>query len=327
MRQLSYRAEQWPLAATFRIARGSRTQAEPVVVTIQEGDCIGRGECLPYARYGETIESVITQIQATELVIQQGILPNELAQVLPPGAARNAIDCALWDLMAKQRKQPIWELAELPPPVPLITAFTLSIDTPDNMARAAQKRAYPLLKLKCAGDQLDGERLLAVRQAAPSTRIIVDANESWNPALYEQLLPMLVAAEVNLIEQPFPVGQDAALATLPHPIPICADESCHTVVDVDLLKNRYDAVNLKLDKTGGFTGGLALRKAVLDANLQLMVGCMVTTSLSMAPAFYLAQGAAFVDLDGPLLLAKDREAGLQYVESRIDPPSAALWGY
>ncbi len=326
MRQLDYRAERWPLAAPFRIARGSRTHAEPIVVTIREDGFTGRGECLPYARYGETVDSVMAQIRAIELAIQQGLTRAELQTALAPGAARNALDCALWDLHAKQQNQPIWQLAELPSPTPLTTAFTLSIDTPELMAIAAQKRFYPLLKLKCAGDEQDGARISAVRQASPNSQLIVDANEAWDSALYEALLPQLIRDRVSLIEQPFPAQDDGALAALPRPIPVCADESCHTVADLADLAARYDAINLKLDKTGGLTAALALRQAARAANLQLMVGCMVATSLAMAPAFFLAQSAQFVDLDGPLLLAEDRPHAFAFVGSEMQLPTRALWG-
>ena len=247
--------------------------------------------------------------------------------MLPPGAARNAVDCALWDLEAKLCGRPVWQLAGLPAPEPLVTAYTLGIDRPERMAEAARAvRDRPLLKIKLAGDGADLERVRAVRTAAPEARLVVDANEAWNLATYEALAPRLGELGVALLEQPFPAAEDGNLAALPHPVPVCADESCHVTADLERLRDRYDFVNIKLDKTGGLTEALALRQAARAAGFGVMVGCMVGTSLAMAPAFLVAQGADVVDLDGPLLLARDRESGIVYEGSRMLPPPASLWG-
>ncbi len=326
-RKLTCRLESWPLRQRFTISRGSRSRARVLRVEICEGEFRGRGECVPYARYGETPRSVLGQIRSVKRAIEHHADRRDLEGLLPAGAARNALDCALWDLEAKRRGRPVWQLAGLAPPEPLITAYTLSLDLPERMAAAARKAAdRPLLKLKLAGDERDLERVAAVRREAPEARLIVDANEAWSVRTYEMLAPQLAELGVALIEQPFPAEADEVLDSLPRPVPVCADESCHTREDLARLEGRYAFVNIKLDKTGGLTEALALRAAARRAGFGLMVGCMVGTSLAMAPAFLVAQGAAFVDLDGPLLLARDRRPAISFDGSRMFPPAASLWG-
>lgn len=327
-RTLTVRREVFPIRGVFRIARGSRTEIEPIVVEIHANGHCGRGECIPYARYGETLARTLDTLAALRSALERGAGRGDLPTYLPPGAARNAVDCALWDLEAKTAGQPVWRLAGLAEPKPLVTAFTLSIDTPAAMAVAAAANGLrPLLKLKLAGDGQDLARVAAVRAAVPAARLILDANEAWSRADYEQLVPELVKLAVEMIEQPFPAEQDAVLADLPRPLPVCADESCHDCRSLPRLQGLYDAVNIKLDKTGGLTEALALREAALAAGFDVMVGSMLATSLAMAPALLVAQGARWVDLDGPLLLAQDREPGLQVTDdSLIQPAPAALWG-
>ncbi|ATA23123.1 dipeptide epimerase [Brenneria goodwinii] len=318
--------ESWPLQGTFTISRGSKSQADVVVVALRCGDATGYGECTPYARYGESIESVMTQIAALSDDIRHGLDRERLQTRLPAGAARNALDCAFWDLECKQHNQRIWQRLNLPTPQVLETAYTLSLDTPARMQQAAQQNANrPLLKLKLA-DKDDLARVAAVRKGAPSARLIVDANEGWDAELYLKLVPELAALGVAMIEQPLPAGKDAVLAELPHPIPICADESCHDSHSLAAIAGRYDMINIKLDKSGGLTEALRLRASALAQGMQIMVGCMVSTSLSMAPAFIVAQGAQVVDLDGPLLLQRDRPNGLRYDGSQIHASESALWG-
>ncbi|CPR18228.1 L-Ala-D/L-Glu epimerase [Brenneria goodwinii] len=318
--------ESWPLQGTFTISRGSKSQANVVVVALRCGDATGYGECTPYARYGESIESVMTQIAALSDDIRHGLDRERLQTRLPAGAARNALDCAFWDLECKQHNQRIWQRLNLPTPQVLETAYTLSLDTPARMQQAAQQNANrPLLKLKLA-DKDDLARVAAVRKGAPSARLIVDANEGWDAELYLKLVPELAALGVAMIEQPLPAGKDAVLAELPHPIPICADESCHDSHSLAAIAGRYDMINIKLDKTGGLTEALRLRASALAQGMQIMIGCMVSTSLSMAPAFIVAQGAQVVDLDGPLLLQRDRTNGLRYDGSQIHASESALWG-
>ncbi len=320
------RREVWPILGAFRIARGARTESRIVVVEIADGDAVGRGECVPYPRYGETVDGVVRQIESVRPAVQDGLDREALLDAMPPGAARNAIDCALWDLAAKRAQRRVWELAGLPNPSALTTAYTISLDEPAAMAEAARANAdRPLLKLKLTGVG-DFDRVRAVRAAAPTSRIIADANESWTPAQFVELAPALVDLGVEMIEQPLPVDGDAALLDLERPLPVAADESCHTSADVPRLVGRYDVVNLKLDKTGGLTEALRLAAEARDAGLELMVGCMVGTSLGVAPAVLPAQGARYVDLDAPLLLARDRPDGLRYDGSTLYPPTRELWG-
>ncbi|KAA8997693.1 L-Ala-D/L-Glu epimerase [Affinibrenneria salicis] len=326
MIEMQVTQESWPLQGTFTISRGSKTKADVVVVALRAGDAIGYGECVPYARYGESIDSVMAQINALNDDIRNGLDREQLQIRLAAGAARNAIDCAFWDLECKQQKQRIWQRLQLSEPVCLQTAYTLSLDTPERMRQAAlQQAGRPLLKLKLA-DKDDLARVTAVREGAPAARLIVDANEGWDADLYLKLVPELAALGVSMIEQPLPAGQDGVLAELPHPIPICADESCHDAHSLAAIAGRYDMINIKLDKTGGLTEALRLRACAHQQGLQIMVGCMVGTSLSMAPAIMVAQGAQVVDLDGPLLLQRDRDHGLSYRGSELSPPDAALWG-
>jgi L-alanine-DL-glutamate epimerase-like enolase superfamily enzyme len=320
--RLTVTPESFPLARAFTISRGSRTEARVLTVTVEAGGVAGRGECVPYARYGETPESVTAQIESLPAAFDRAALQS----LLPPGAARNAVDCALWDLEAKRSGHRVWQLAGLPAPGPVVTAYTLSLDTPEAMrAQAADNAARPLLKVKL-GQAGDLARLEAVRAGAPQARIVVDANEGWTAETYIELAPRLAALGVALVEQPLPAGDDAALAEMPRPLPVCADESCHDRAGLPALAGRYDMINIKLDKTGGLTEALALREAAHAAGIGVMVGCMVGSSLAMAPAVLVAQGAAVVDLDGPLLLARDRPHALAYDDGGVHPPSPALWG-
>jgi L-alanine-DL-glutamate epimerase-like enolase superfamily enzyme len=312
----------FPLARSFTISRGSKTEARVLTVHIRRDGVAGRGECVPYARYGETLESVTAQIEA----LPPDISREALQTALPPGAARNAVDCALWDLAAKAQGRRVWELAGLPRPGPVPIAYTLSLDTPETMREQAALHAHrPLLKIKL-GTADDMPRLEAVRQGAPKSRLIIDANEGWTAEVYAELAPHLVALGVVLVEQPLPAGQDDILARMPRPLPVCADESCHDRHSLAGLKGKYDAVNIKLDKTGGLTEALATRQLAREMGFTLMVGCMVGSSLAMAPATLVAQGAAFSDLDGPLLLAQDRDTPALFDDQGIHPPTAQLWG-
>ena len=310
------------LAQVFTISRGSRTEAKVLTVRISDGGVMGWGECVPYARYDETLESVTAEIEALPEVLTRA----SLYDLLPAGAARNAVDCALWDLEAKQAGKRVWELAGLAAPGPEITAYTLSLDTPEKMQAQAALHAYrPLLKIKL-GTPDDMPRLEAVRAGAPDAQIIIDANEGWSAQVYADLAPHLVRLGVSLVEQPLPAGEDDALIGMDRPVPVCADESCHDRSSLPKLKGKYDVVNIKLDKTGGLTEALALRDAALAEGYDVMVGCMVGSSLAMAPATLVAQGARVVDLDGPLLLAEDREDALIFDAAGVHPPTARLWG-
>jgi L-alanine-DL-glutamate epimerase-like enolase superfamily enzyme len=327
MRRLSVTVETFPIAGSFVIARGAKTEAAVVVATIEGDGCRGRGECVPYARYGESVESVRATIEAVRGDIEAGLDRAALQACLPAGAARNALDCALWDFDAKRTGVPAFQLAGLARLAPATTAYTISLGPPDAMAAAAAKAAYrPLLKIKLGGGSEDLARLAAVRAAAPEAELIVDANEGWRSDTLAENLAACAAAGVALVEQPLPEAEDALLAEIPHAVPICADESIHDRAGLAALRARYDAINVKLDKTGGLTEALALAEAATAQGFALMVGCMVATSLGMAPAMLLAPRARFVDLDGPLLLAADRPDGLVYDGSLVRPPSAALWG-
>ncbi|MCX5519656.1 dipeptide epimerase [Kaistia defluvii] len=322
----SVEVESWPIAGSFVISRGARTEAHVVVVTLRDGGASGRGECVPYVRYGETVEGVAATLR--EALATYAAQPDReaLRAATPPGAARNALDCALWDLEAKQSGVPVAERLGLSAPKALVTAYTLSLGTPESMEQAARVAAHrPLLKVKLGGDG-DRERIAAVRRGAPASRIIVDANEAWSERNFDANMRACVEAGVELIEQPLPAGQDDWLERADRPVAVCADESLHVAGDLGHLVGRYDAINIKLDKTGGLTEALRLRAAAEAQGFALMVGCMVGTSLAMAPAVLLAQDAAFVDLDGPLLLARDRSPGLVYEGSLVRPPPPALWG-
>ncbi|MBK5934556.1 L-alanine-DL-glutamate epimerase-like enolase superfamily enzyme [Rhodovulum imhoffii] len=320
--ELKVTCDTFPMAGVFTIARGSRTEARVLTVRARAGNATGRGECVPYARYGETPDSVSAQINALPAALTR----ETLQEALPPGAARNAVDCALWDLEAKQTGTRVWQLAGLPPPRPEITAFTLSLDTPEKMRAAAAKHARrPLLKIKL-GTPDDMPRLEAVRAGAPGARLIVDANEGWTAEVYSELAPHLVRLGVEMVEQPLPAAQDGMLAEIARPLPVCADESCHDRATLPGLKGKYDLINIKLDKTGGLTEALALKAEAHAQGYGIMVGCMVGSSLAMAPATLVAQGAAVTDLDGPLLLAEDRPNPLTFDADGVHPPTPALWG-
>jgi L-alanine-DL-glutamate epimerase-like enolase superfamily enzyme len=322
---LAVRAERWPIAGRFAIARGAKTESRVVVAELSDGRVTGRGECVPYARYGETIAGVVAAIAAMRDRLV-GLDRRLLQNAMPAGAARNALDCALWDFEAKASGKPAHALAGLSPPRALITAYTISLDAPDAMAAAAGKASSrKLLKVKLgSGD--DGARIRAVRAAAPDAELIVDANEGWRADNLRENLAACAAAGVTLIEQPLPAGDDGALARVARTIPVCADESVHDRASLSALVGKYDAVNIKLDKTGGLTEALAMAAEAERLGFSIMVGCMVATSLSMAPAMLVAQRARVVDLDGPLLLARDREHGLRYEDSLVHPPTRELWG-
>jgi L-alanine-DL-glutamate epimerase-like enolase superfamily enzyme len=326
MRTLKVQIERWPIAGAFTIARGSKTEAVVVTVEIDEDGTIGRGEGTPYPRYGETPQSVLAEIEQERGVIEAGGVRTGLQAVMRPGAARNAVDCALWDLRAKREGRRASEILGLPRLNPLKTAYTLSLAEPEVMAEQARANARrPLLKLKICGPG-DLDRVRAVRAAAPKARLIVDANEGLTLDELKRLAPEFAKLGVKLIEQPLKAGDDQALEGYASPVPLCADESLHTRAELAACARRYQVANIKLDKAGGLTEALALKAKARAAGMEIMVGCMVSTSLAMAPALILAQGAEYVDLDGPLLLARDREPGLTYVGSMIEPPPAALWG-
>ena len=342
--------EIWPLKKVFRISRGSRSEAQVVVVTVGNDGHIGRGEGVPIKRYGQSVESMLAQIEAIKA--EKNLDRERLQQLLPAGAARNGLDCALWDLEAKISGKRVWELANVPSascsrrPMgdahasrgeaatsnalgidQVETSFTISLDTPGKMAAAAAVAAeLPILKLKLQGDDLDLARVKGVRESAPAARLLLDANESWSPEHYRKIVPEIHELGVELIEQPFPANADEVLENLDHPIPVCADESCHTTADLRRLTNRYDMINVKLDKTGGLTEALRLCDRARDSGFKLLIGCMVCTSLGIAPARLLASNADRVDLDGPLLLGRDRQHALAYTNGRLALPSAQLWG-
>ena len=326
MPRLTVAVERFPIAGSFTISRGSRTEAVVVVATVEDGAFRGRGECVPYARYGETVESVTAALeeQAEWIAGRGGRF--DLAGRMRPGAARNALDCALWDLEAKRTGRPAYELADVAAPVPVTTAYTLSLGDPEAMEEAARRAAHrPLLKVKLGGGG-DPERIAAVRRGAPESRLIVDANEAWTPETIRDNILACAAAGVALIEQPLPAGADGLLAEIDRTIPICADESLHDRAGLDALAERYDAINIKLDKAGGLTEALKLAQEARARGFEIMVGCMVGSSLAMAPAMLIAHHAAYVDLDGPLLLARDREPALRYEGSTVHPPLPELWG-
>ncbi len=327
---LALAAERWPIAGSFTISRGAKTEAVIVVAELGDGKVTGRGECVPYARYGESVESVIVAIEAMRGQLARGLTRASLQTAMKPGAARNALDCAFWDLEAKHSGQPAFEIAGLPAPRPLTTAFTISLGPPAEMAKAAEKSAgRALLKVKLGGtDEYGGDpaRIAAVRVAAPHARLIVDANEGWNEGNLGHHLAACAQAGVVLVEQPLPEGRDEALARIKRPIPVCADESLHDRTSLPALAGKYDAVNIKLDKAGGLTEALAMAEAAARLGFALMAGSMVGTSLAVAPALLLAQRARYVGLDGPLLLARDRAECLRFDGSLIYPAMPALWG-
>jgi L-alanine-DL-glutamate epimerase-like enolase superfamily enzyme len=323
--QIDAGEEIWPLKEVFRISRGSRTEARVVVATVTDGGHVGRGEGVPLARYNQNTASVLAQIESVKG--EKTLDREQLQQLLPPGAARNALDCALWDLAAKISGKRVWELADIRIVPEVETSFTISLDTPDAMSAAARTNAdAPILKLKLGGDSLDLDRVQAVRGAAPAARLLIDANESWSPSHYRKIVPTLKALGVELIEQPFPSDADEVLETLDHPVSICGDESCHTTADLPHLTNRYEVINVKLDKTGGLTEALCLLHRAHESGFKLLIGCMVCTSLGIAPARLLTSTADYVDLDGPFLLAGDHEHPVPYANGRIGIPPRELWG-
>jgi L-alanine-DL-glutamate epimerase-like enolase superfamily enzyme len=324
--KLFIRIESWPIAGQFTISRGAKTEAKVVVAELSQGGFRGCGECTPYARYGESVEAVAALLEGLAEKVAQGWTRELLQTAMPAGAARNALDCAFWDLEAKRTGKPVHELAGLPAPHVLTTAYTISLGAPETMAEAARHASSrPLLKIKLGSDG-DPERIAAVRAAVPDTQLIVDANEGWNASNLEKNLEACARAGVTLVEQPLPAGADDMLAKIERAVPVCADESAHDAVSLPLLVGKYDAVNIKLDKTGGLTQALVMVNEAERLGLEIMAGCMVATSLSMAPAMLIAQRARFVDLDGPLLLARDRPHGLRYDGSAVHPPEPALWG-
>lgn len=317
--------EIWSLREVFRISRASSTEARVVVVTVNDGKNTGRGEGVPISRYNQSVDSVLAQIESIKSV--PDLDRDKLQHLLPPGAARNALDCALWDLEAKRSGKRAWEQANIPIIPEVETSFTISLDAPEKMAAAAKAAANsPLLKLKLGGDDLDLARIEAVHEAAPTARLLIDANESWSPEHYRKIVPALKELGVELIEQPFPADADEVLETLDHPVPVCADESCHTSADLPRLRSRYELINVKLDKTGGLTEALRLTERARESGFKLLIGCMVCTSLGIAPARLLAGAADWIDLDGALLLARDRDHGLAYENGRLGLPSRQLWG-
>ena len=321
------RTERWPVAGVFRISRRSATETDVVVVELEDGGAIGRGECGPNVRYGESAGSVTAQLEAVRGAVEAGASRQDVQALLPHGAARNALDCALWDLEAKKSGRPVWQLANRNEPGPLVTAYTLSIDTPENLLTKAEAVAdRPLLKIKLAGDEHDLTRIRAVSAAAQGARLIVDANEALTIEKLDYLAPRLALLRVDLIEQPLPAGKDEDLRRYDGPVALCADESLHDRDSLDDLVGKYHAVNIKLDKAGGLTEALATADAARERGLKLMVGCMLGTSLAMAPAAIVAQQASWIDLDGPLLLARDREHGIRYDRGIMSPPEGILWG-
>jgi L-alanine-DL-glutamate epimerase-like enolase superfamily enzyme len=323
---LDVRIERFPIAGSFTISRGAKTEAVTIVAELRQGGRTGRGECVPYPRYGETPEATLKALEAIREAVSDGFDRQALQTAMPAGAARNALDCAFVDLEAKRSGKRAWDLLGRPAPQPCTTAYTISLGSPNAMAAATAKAAHrPLLKIKLGGDG-DGERIAAVRRAAPKSELIVDANEAWTPSDLERNLAACAEAGVTLVEQPLPSGWDDMLGRIRRPVRVCADESVHDRKSLEGLRGRYDAVNIKLDKTGGLTEALAMADAANAVGFDIMVGCMVATSLAMAPAMLLTAQARFVDLDGPLLLARDRDHGLRYDGSLVHPPDAALWG-
>lgn len=325
-RRLSVRPETWPLKEPFHISRGVRTETRVIMAELDHCGVRGRGEAVPYARYGESMDSVISRIEEITAAVEDGISPEELQEILPAGAARNAVDCALWDMMARWKGIPVWQLLHLPRPEAGETAVTISIGRAEDMAQKALAcKDFPLLKVKLDTEDIRG-RITAIRAAAPNPRIIIDPNESWTMDHLRDLDDFLAEVAISLLEQPLAAGQDEGLRHFTGRVPICADESCHTRDDLAALSGKYQLINIKLDKSGGLTEAVRLKKQAMEMGFGIMVGCMVATSLAMAPAMLLASGADFVDLDGPFLIKQDRQHGLKIIQGRMNPPSPDLWG-
>ena len=326
MLKLEISHECWPIAGGFTISRGTKTAADVVIARLDDGQHQGWGECVPYARYGESIASVTDQLRSVADAVAGGANRAEIQSLIAPGAARNALDCAFWDYEAKKSGQPVWKLAGLSEPQKLVTAYTISLGSPDKMgAQAKENASRPLMKLKLTGEG-DLERVAAVRENAPNSRLIVDANEGWKPEMVEPFSEQLKRLGVEMIEQPLPAAEDDILAELAHPVTLCADESAHACADFHKLVGKYDMINIKLDKTGGLTEAMELKAMARDAGMQVMVGCMLATSLAMAPACLVGQGAEVIDLDGPLLLTDDRQPGLGFEGSEMQAWNRDLWG-
>ncbi len=326
MRKLTIESQSWPVAGKFTISRGSKTTADVVMVTISKDGAAGRGECVPYPRYGENVEQTIAELEAARSQIEAGLQRDEISSVLKGKAARNAVDCALWDFEAKYSGFPVWKLAGLPEPEPVVTAYTISLDTPAEMARIAASHSHlPLLKLKL-GAEGDEQRIRAIRKAAPNTRLIIDANEGWNEDNIQTMLNACAAANIEMAEQPLSADSDDILQKITSPITLCADESAHDIASLDGLTGKYSMINIKLDKTGGLTPALELAAAARKKGFEIMTGTMLCTSLAIAPAFLLAQTSAIADIDGPLLLARDRKTPVKYENATALPPAAKLWG-
>jgi L-alanine-DL-glutamate epimerase-like enolase superfamily enzyme len=326
MPKLALAHERWPIAGSFTISRGSKTHADVVTVTLEQDGHVGRGECVPYGRYNETVEATLAALERARPAIEAGLTRAEVAAHVAPLSGRNALDCALWDLEAKRKGTTVWQLAGLSEPKPIVTAYTLSLDTPEKMAAAAAAAsARPLLKLKLGRDG-DVERLRLIHAAAPKSRLIIDANEGWSPKDLPRMLAVCAECGVEMVEQPLPASDDEALKHISRPVAVCADESAHDSHGLAALRGKYDAVNIKLDKTGGLTEALVMRDAARAMEFEIMVGCMLATSLAMAPAFLVAQGAETADLDGPLLLQRDREPGIEFEGSLMHAPKPGLWG-
>lgn len=324
--ELTVEAVRWPLAAPFRISRGVKEAADVVVVTVHDGTRSGRGEAVPYARYGETTTSVIEQVELARSAVAARLDRRQLQDLLPPGAARNALDCALWDLESQRHRTPVSTLLGRTPLPAVASAQTVSLDTPERMARAAAQLAHlDLVKIKVA-DEDPATLIRAVRSQAPRARLIVDPNESWTLDLLVSMQSVLREARVDLVEQPLPAGMDDALLGFESPIRLCADESCHVAEDLPRLRGRYQVVNIKLDKTGGLSAAMELHAAARAQGFGIMVGCMICSSLAVAPALHVARDAEFVDLDGPLWLRDDHPGGVTRHDGLLQPPSQALWG-
>ena len=324
--QVELRRVDWAFRSVFRISYKAQTHAQAVQVHLTDGQHTGRGEACGVSYHGESADSLLKQLEAVREKLSGGISREGLEALLPPGGARAAVDCALWDLEAKRAGRRAWELAGMNSVQPLITAFTLSLDTPKTMAEgAAAASQYSLLKLKLGGEG-DLERVAAVRRARPDVRIIVDANQAWNEQQLREFVPGLAELGVELIEQPMPAGKDEPLLNFKSAVPLCADESCQTTASLPSLRGKYQFVNIKLDKTGGLTEALRLAHAARQEGLQLMVGCMAGSSLSMAPAYIIGQLSQVVDLDGPLLATSDMPNPIRYIGSQMFPPDRELWG-